>query len=101
MESRSFYGFPILKHIMKNLILAALVALFVSLSGTQTVSAGPLSCLKKKVCTEEICRREFCKTKIVCGCEQKIPFIEITYRVTYRDCCGNCSYRIYTVTHRC
>ncbi|MDF1813274.1 MAG: hypothetical protein P1V20_13840 [Verrucomicrobiales bacterium] len=84
---------------MKNLIFATFVALFVSFSGTQSVEAFG-SCIKKKVCTEEVCRRTFCKTKMVCGCAKQIQFVEVTYRSTYRDCCGNCSYRTFTKTYR-
>ncbi|MDF1756034.1 MAG: hypothetical protein P1U89_24815 [Verrucomicrobiales bacterium] len=86
---------------MRNLILTALIVTFAMLMGPVNLNASTHSCVKKKVCTEEVCRREFCKTKTVCGCVTKTLFVEITYKTTYRDSCGNCSYRIHTETRRC
>lgn len=89
---------------MRKLILSAVIAVTAMLMGPQAAEAGccgPKLCLKKKVCTEEVCRRCYTKTRCVLGCPKTIHFVEITYRTTYRDCCGNCSYKTHTVTRRC
>ena len=96
---------------MKKLILSAVVAVTAIFMGAQPAEAGcckkrcgislPKLCIKKKVCTQEVCRRYHCKTKCVCGCPKTVRYVTITYRTTYRDCCGRCSYKCYTRTYKC
>lgn len=57
-------------------------------------------CIKRKVCTTEEDRCYFTKTKCFCGCKRTVHFVEITYKSTYADKCGNCSYRTFKVTKR-
>ncbi len=91
---------------MKKLILTAVIATTAIFMGAQPAQAADcccvkVVCLKKKVKTEEIGRRCFCETRCVLGRQKTIWFEEITYRTTYVDCCGKCTYKTFTRVRRC
>lgn len=91
---------------MKRFITTAIIAISAMFAGVNTTvqaedcCAKPLICLKKKVKTEEICRRVFCKTKCVLGCIKVIQFEEVTYCTTYCDCCGCITTKEWTKVYR-
>ncbi len=92
---------------MKKLILIAVVAVAAIFGGVQTVKAEDccckprILCVKKKVKTEEVCRRYFCETRCFLGCPRVIQFVEVTYHTTYCDSCGKESVEEWTKVYRC